>query len=59
MRRVENKLLEESGMSSNDFQMLIGKHQHQPSIQEIFYVMKIMNARVLQQHGIHLPEEHM
>lgn len=57
--RVENKLLEESGMSSNDFQMLIGKHQHQPSIQEIFYVMKIMNARVLQQHGIHLPEEHM
>lgn len=46
-------------MTSNDFQQLIGKYQNHREVQEVFYVMKVMNMRLLQKHGIHLPEESM
>jgi hypothetical protein len=51
--------LEEVNMTSNDFQQLVGKYQNHREVQEVFYVMKMINMQVLQKHGIHLPEETM
>lgn len=56
---LENKLLEELNITPNEFQQLIGKYQNHREVQEVFYVMKVMNMRLLQKHGIHLPEEAM